>query len=95
MSFEVQVGSGEHGVTSPQTPSWVALYLRVAKTLERSAELAEQHAERCRSNGQRQSAAIELERAQRARAAAQRGRAVASQLASCRHQGPGETAAKR
>ena len=56
-----------------------ALYLRVADTLERSAQLADQHAQRSGA-GQRKLAAIELERAKRARMAAARGRALASRL---------------
>jgi hypothetical protein len=51
-----------------------ALYIRVAETLERSAQLAEEHAERERRNGRWDSAGIELERARRAREAARRGR---------------------
>ena len=54
------------------------LYLGVADTLEQSARLAEQHAERERSNGRPDPAAVELERARRAREAAQRGRALAA-----------------
>jgi hypothetical protein len=56
------------------------LYVRVAETLEQSARLAEQHAERDRRNGRPDSAAAELERARRAREAARRGRALASQV---------------
>ncbi len=61
-------------------PYVVALYLRVAGTLERSAELAEDHARRCRDRGQQPSADLERERAKRARMAAQRGRALAQGL---------------
>ena len=56
------------------------LYLRVAETLERSAQLAEQHAERERSKGRPESAGIELERAARAPNAARRGREFAARL---------------
>jgi len=56
------------------------LYLGVADTLEQSARLAEQHAERERSNDRPDSAAVELERARRAREAAQRGRALAARM---------------
>src|SRR5262249_42409521 len=56
------------------------LYLRVADTLERSAELAELHARRHQHDGRRQAVAIELERARQARRAAHRGRALASRL---------------
>jgi hypothetical protein len=54
------------------------LYLRVAATLEQSAQLAEQHAKRHLSNGRPDSAAVELERATRAREAARRGCALAA-----------------
>jgi hypothetical protein len=47
-----------------------ALFLRVANTLERSAQLAEDHAERERMGGQVCAVELELERAARARAAA-------------------------
>jgi hypothetical protein len=57
-----------------------ALYLRVAETLERSADLAEQHAQREQQNGRWDSASTELGRAGRARDAARRGRALASRL---------------
>jgi len=56
------------------------LYLRVAETLERSAQLAEQHAERDRSNGWLDWAAVELERGRRAGEAARRGRALAARM---------------
>lgn len=59
--------------------SLAALYLRVAATLEQSAALAEQHAARACSKGQDHLAAVELERAERARAAARRGRDLAGQ----------------
>ena len=71
-----------------------ALYLRVADTLERSAELAEQHAQRCRRDGQRQPAAIEFERARRAGIAAERGRVLAERLRPRGARGRGETAPK-
>lgn len=58
----------------------VALYARVADTLERSAELAEQHAERERHFGRQYAASVELERGERAREAARQGRALASKL---------------
>jgi len=57
-----------------------SLYLRVAETLDESADLADQHAERCRGAGRAQLMEVELENARRARAAAQRGRAAASHL---------------
>jgi anti-sigma regulatory factor (Ser/Thr protein kinase) len=57
-----------------------ALYRRVADTLERWADLAEQYAEHPRHGGHRQSMQIELERAKRAREAARHGRAVSTQL---------------
>jgi hypothetical protein len=53
------------------------LYLRVAATLERSADLAEQHAARVFRRGHDELAAIELERAGRARAGARRSRDLA------------------
>lgn len=56
------------------------LYLRVAETLERSAQLAERHAQHERSNGRLASAAIEMERAERAREGARRGRGRASRV---------------
>jgi hypothetical protein len=43
-------------------------------------QLAEQHAERYRSNGRREAAAVELDRAGRAREAARRGLALAAGL---------------
>jgi hypothetical protein len=61
-----------------------ALYLRVADTLERSAELAELHAIRHQHNGRGWAVAVELERANRAREAARRGRALASRLTTGR-----------
>ncbi len=57
-----------------------ALYLRVADTLERSAELAEEHAGRERNNGRRESEGVELDRARRAREGARRARALGSRL---------------
>ena len=68
-------------MSGPDGRSKVAgLYVRVAETLERSAQLADQHAERDRSNGRPDSAAVELERARRAREAARRGRALAARM---------------
>ena len=61
-------------------PELAGLYLRVAETLERSAQLAEQHAQRDRSSGRPDGAAVELERARRAREAARRGRALAARM---------------
>jgi hypothetical protein len=55
-----------------------ALYLRAANAVERSAALAEEHAERLLRNGQEQLALLELERARRARNVATRGRELAS-----------------
>lgn len=66
--------------SGPRARSELAgLYLRVAGTLERSAQLAEDHAQRERDNGRPHSADLELECAARARAAAQRGRELAAQ----------------
>ncbi len=59
-----------------------ALYLRLADALESAAELAEHHAQRLRDKGNEQDAAIELERATRARMAAKRGRALGLRLTS-------------
>jgi hypothetical protein len=56
------------------------LYARVAETLERSAQLAEQHAQHERSKRRLASAAIEVDRAERAREGARRGRALAARL---------------
>jgi hypothetical protein len=56
------------------------LYRRVAETLEQSAQLADRHAQRCRTAGRMQLVDIELENARRARAAALRGRAAAERL---------------
>lgn len=56
----------------------IELFLRVADALERSAGLAEQHAERDRSEGR--SGRIELEAATRARDAAARARTLANRL---------------
>lgn len=79
---------------APQRAGLAALYLRVANTLEQSADLAEQHAQRHRDKGKQQAAAIELERAQRARVAAQRGRAHARRLQASDAHRPEETGAK-
>ena len=57
-----------------------ALYRRVADTLERSADIAERHAERERRQGQHRSVRVELDRAKRAREAARGGRALSSRL---------------
>jgi len=57
-----------------------ALYLRVATTLERSADLSEQHAARLWRTGKDKLATGELERAEQARAAAQRGRDLAARM---------------
>jgi hypothetical protein len=56
------------------------LYLRAANALERSAVLAEDHAERLRQSGQGELTGLELERAHRARELAERARALASRL---------------
>lgn len=56
----------------------VALFLRVADTLELSAELADHHAERERSKGL--SDQIELRAALQARKAAARARTLAGRL---------------
>jgi hypothetical protein len=79
---------------TPQRAGLAALYLRVANTLEQSADLTEQHAQRHRDKGKQQAAAIELERAQRARVAAQRGRAHALRLQASDAYRPEETGAK-
>ena len=57
-----------------------ALYLRVATTMERSAELAEKHAARLTAMGRHELASAELERADRARAAVRRGRDLAARM---------------
>jgi len=81
MSFESSRGSqSTRSYSDKGAPDLVALYLRVADTLERSAELAEDHAQRYREKGEQQTADLELERAKRARLAAQRGRALALRL---------------
>ena len=67
-------------LASTQRAALATLYLRVANTLERSAELAEQHAQRHRDKGNQHAAGIELERAKRARLAAQRARALTLRL---------------
>jgi hypothetical protein len=54
------------------------LFLRLAKTFEDTAELADRHAARCRSRGE--SDAIERLRVAKARAAAARARELASRL---------------
>lgn len=56
------------------------LYRRVADALERSADLAGQHAERERRRGQHQWVRVELDRAKRAREVARRGRTLSSRL---------------
>jgi hypothetical protein len=56
------------------------LYLRVATALERSADLAEQHAARLSATGKDELATAELERAERTRAAARRGRDLATRI---------------
>jgi hypothetical protein len=56
------------------------LCLRVAETLERSAELAERHAEHERRKGCLASAGVEVKRAERAREGARRGRALAARM---------------
>jgi hypothetical protein len=72
-------GTRSTGPDRPSSESLSALYLRVADTLDRSAELAEHHAERLRSKGQAL-AGLEFERARRARKAARRGRELAARL---------------
>lgn len=57
-----------------------ALYLRVAVTLERSADLAEEHAARLSAMGKAELATAELEQAKRTRVAAQRGRDLAARM---------------
>jgi hypothetical protein len=56
------------------------LYVRAANALERSALLAEDHAERLRQSGLGELAELELERARRARELAEHGRALASRF---------------
>ena len=63
-----------------RTGALAALYLRVAITLERSADLAEQHAARLTAMGQHNRARAELKQAERARAAVRRGRDLAARL---------------
>lgn len=79
-STQVEIVPRMSGDAHGDTSDLVALYLRVAATLTRSAELAERHAQRERANGRRGLAGIELERARRAREAARRGRALAARL---------------
>lgn len=57
-----------------------ALYVRVAIALERSADLAEEHAARLAATGKADLARAELEQAERTRAAAQRGRDLAARM---------------
>jgi hypothetical protein len=57
-----------------------ALYLRVAAALERSADLAEQHAARLAATGKDELVRAELEQADRTRAAARRGRDLAARM---------------
>ena len=57
-----------------------ALARRVAATMQRSAQLAEEHGGRERNNGRRESERVELDRAKRGREAARCGRALASRL---------------
>jgi hypothetical protein len=65
-----------------QRSELAALLLRVAKTLERSAQLAEDHAQRERNVGHPHSAALAGARrtSTRSGAAAQRGRAPAAHM---------------
>ena len=56
--------------------SRLALYERVVQTLERSADLAERHAEREQRDGRSNEAAYEWERARRARQLVARARAI-------------------
>ncbi len=56
--------------------SRTALYMRFAAALERSAELAEQQAERLQLNGRPHDAAVERERAVRARRTVARARSM-------------------
>jgi hypothetical protein len=55
-----------------------ALYERLAATLDRSAQLAEEHAERERTKGR--SDAVEIADAERAREAGRRARDLASRF---------------
>ena len=58
------------------------LFLRVADTLDESAQLAEGHARRCQTAGRGEFVDAELESAKKARAAALRGRAASSYLSA-------------
>jgi hypothetical protein len=71
-------GSNSHGRRG--RAEFAALYRRVTDTLDRSADLAEQHAERERRHGHHQLERVELDRAKRARGAARDGRALSSRL---------------
>jgi hypothetical protein len=77
------IGSGPD-ISSVIRSRLATLYLRAADSLDASAELAEEHAQRCQSTGQIEAVDAELQTARRARAAAQRGRAAASDLRSRR-----------
>jgi hypothetical protein len=57
-----------------------ALYIRVATALERSADLAEEHAARLAAMDKADLARAELEQAARTRVAAQRGRDLAARM---------------
>lgn len=61
-----------------------ALYLRLAESFERSASLADDHAERLHRKGQEQLAAREFDRAEWAREAARRARELAASACSAR-----------
>lgn len=74
------LSTGSAGVGPLASESSDALYLRAARALERSAALAEEHAERLRRIGQGHLVGLELERAKRAREAAERAHALASHL---------------
>ena len=76
VSEDLETGSSQESRRS----RIVALYRQVAETLERTAELAEQHATYEQHHRRHRSADIELERAKRARAYADRGRELASRL---------------
>ena len=76
VSEDSETGSSQES----QRSRIVALYRQAAETLERTAELAEQHATYELRYGRHGSAEIERERARRARAYADRGRELASRL---------------
>lgn len=72
-------GSPSHTQSAPLCrPRLASVYLRLAETLERSAQLSEAHAERERNRQRWNVVAIETDRADRARRAALYARKLAS-----------------